>query len=133
MIHEASAVLKLVKDNEAQPQALVRAAQCRHGSFIYFPHDFYLGGAMERYGEYAEEESALIMQFVKEGGVVVEAGANMGCHTVAIARKVGNAGRVFAFEPQRIIYQMLCGNLSINGLWNVIAERAALGDKQTVL
>lgn len=113
---------------QPEPLPLVRVRECRHGLMAYFPHDVYIGGALERYGEYVEEELQLLLSCVSEGSIVVEVGANIGCDTVALAKKVSASGRVFAFEPQRIIYQMLCANLAINGLWNVIAERAALGE-----
>lgn len=119
--------------HEPGASPLVRIRQCRHGLMAYFPHDIFIGGALERYGEYIERELELLLSLVGEGSVVVEVGANIGCDTVALARKVASAGRVFAFEPQRIIYQLLCGNLAINGVWNVIAERAALGSGPGVL
>jgi FkbM family methyltransferase len=118
-------------DKDTNP--LVRIRQCRHGLMAYFPHDIFIGGALERYGEYVERELDLLLSHVVEGSVVVEVGANIGCDTVALARKVGSTGRVFAFEPQRIIYQMLCANLAINGIWNVLAERAALGSAPGLL
>jgi len=34
------------------------------------------------------------------GNVVVEAGANIGAHTVALTQAVGPEGRVIAFDPQ---------------------------------
>jgi len=134
-IHYAEAVLHMVKPEEPKAPTVpeVHIRKCRHGLMAFFPHDFYLGGALERYGEYAEEESKLLLSYINEGDFVVEVGANIGCHTVALARKVGNAGRVLAFEPQRIIFQMLCANLSINALWNVMAERVALGEAPGVL
>ena len=130
-IHNASAVLHMVKPPVAEaPLAavpLVRVQQCRHGLMVYFPHDVYIGGALERYGEYVQAELDLLLSYVQPGDIVVEVGANIGCDTVPLAQRVTDAGRVFAFEPQRIIYQMLCANLAINGIWNVIAERGALG------
>lgn len=124
-------VLKANGEREVDPPpapATLNLRPCRHGLMLYFPHDFYLGGALDRYGEYAELESELLLKHVNDGDIVVEVGANMGCHTVALAQKVGNAGRVIAFEPQRVIFQMMCGNLAVNGIWNVITERVALGN-----
>ena len=133
MIHYASAEMKLqlpdgFLDEVIQTKKdLVTVSQCRHGTFMYFPHDFYLGGAMDRYGEYAEDESRLLMKFIRPGDIVVEVGANAGFHTVALAKQVGPSGRVMAFEPQRIIYQMMCGNIALNELWNVFTAQMALG------
>jgi FkbM family methyltransferase len=36
---------------------------------------------------------------------------------------------VHAFEPQRVIFQMLCGNLALNGRTNVVAYNLALYDR----
>ena len=112
---------------ETERPQLVRIRQCRHGLMAYFPHDTFIGGALERYGEYVEKETELLLSYVSAGSIVVEVGANIGCDTVPLAMKVTSTGRVFAFEPQRVIYQMLCANLAINGIWNVNAERVALG------
>ncbi len=64
-----------------------------------------------------------------EGTDVVEIGANNGHFTVEFADLVGNTGRVYAFEPQRIIYQQLCGNVFMNGLDNVFAYQVAIGNE----
>jgi FkbM family methyltransferase len=45
---------------------------------------------------------------------------------------VGPEGKVAAFEPQRILHQMLCANLALNGLGNVHAFNNALGAKPGV-
>jgi FkbM family methyltransferase len=66
-------------------------------------------------------------QLVGTGGVVVEAGANIGAHTVHLARRVGETGVVYAFEPQRIVFQTLCANLALNQLVNVVARQQGCG------
>ena len=131
-LHQASAVLRPAFPRP-EPVGLVKVQACRYGQMLYFPHDIFIGGSLERYGEYVEEETQMLLRYCKAGDIVVEVGANIGCHTVPLAQHVTNAGRVFAFEPQRIIYQMLCGNLAINTVWNVIAERVALGAASGIL
>jgi FkbM family methyltransferase len=54
-------------------------------------------------------------------------GANIGVLTVPFARLVRPGGKVVTFEPQRIIYQMLCGNLALNAIDNVVAHNSAAG------
>ena len=80
---------------------------CRHGLMLYFNTDLYVGDSITKYGEWAEVETELFSKLVQPGMTVVEAGANIGTHTLALANMVGPAGRVYAFEPQRRIFQLL--------------------------
>jgi len=112
---------------------LLELNECRHGHFLYFPHDFYIGGALHTYGEYAEIECAFLCKMLSEGSTVVEAGANIGTLTLGMAKKIGMSGRIYAYEPQRIIFNMLCANVALNGAWQIHAKHAALGAAQTKL
>jgi FkbM family methyltransferase len=58
---------------------------------------------------------------------IVDVGANNGLFTIDFADYVGPNGRVISFEPQRIIFQQLCGNVFANGLRNVYCHNAAIG------
>jgi FkbM family methyltransferase len=60
---------------------------------------------------------------------IIDVGANNGHFTVEFAQYVGDTGKVHSFEPQRIIFQQLCGNVFLNGLDNVHTYNVALGDK----
>jgi FkbM family methyltransferase len=57
----------------------------------------------------------------------VEAGANIGAHTLGLAHLVGPAGRVLAFEPQRPIFQVMCANMALNAITCVETHWAAVG------
>jgi FkbM family methyltransferase len=65
-----------------------------------------------------------------EGTNVVDIGANNGQITIEFANLVGDSGKIYSFEPQRIIFQQLCGNVFVNGLDNVYAYNVALGDEE---
>jgi FkbM family methyltransferase len=41
---------------------------------------------------------------------------------------VGDKGKVYSFEPQRIIYYQLCGNVFVNGLDNIYCHNLAIGN-----
>lgn len=101
--------------------------QCRHGRLLYNVNDTYIGRSLALYGEYSEGEAALFQQIVRPGMHVWEIGANIGTHTVPLARLVGSSGRVVAFEPQRLVFQMLCGNIALNSLTNVYCRQEAVG------
>jgi len=112
---------------------LLHLKKCRHGHFLYFPHDFYIGGALEAYGEYAEIELEFLCRMLFTGDTAIDAGANIGTLTLGMAQKVGMGGRIYAFEPQRIIHNMLCANLALNCAWNVHAFHAGLGSTYATL
>lgn len=40
---------------------------------------------------------------------------------------VGRSGLVLAFEPQRVIFQLLCPNVALNELFNVRTYHGAVG------
>lgn len=103
--------------------AMVRA---RHGLMLFNRNDIYIGRSIGKYGEFSEAEISLFAQFCRAGDIVVEAGSNIGAHTLPLSKLVGPQGRVHAFEPQRIVFQTLCANLAINSITNVEAHHAAL-------
>lgn len=101
--------------------------QARHGLFLANRYDFYLGYALVCYGEYGQFEWELLEQLIEPGSIVVEVGANIGTHTISLAKSVGSEGRVIAIEPQRVIFQYLCANISLNGLMNVETYNCGCG------
>jgi FkbM family methyltransferase len=107
--------------------ATVALKRCRHGLMLYLKRDMYVGRSLDLYGEFSEIESELLLRYAPLGGVVVDAGANIGAHTLALARAVGPGGVAIAAEPQRVVFQMLCANLALNEVRNVHAIHCALG------
>ena len=105
----------------------VRLKQCRYGPMLYLTGDRYIGQSLDRYGEFSQGEMDLFEQVVGPGQVVLDIGANVGTHTVFFAQKVGPTGTVIAFEPQRVLFQILCGNVALNSLTNVHTRHAAVG------
>jgi FkbM family methyltransferase len=101
--------------------------QCRYGIMMYLRQDMYVGRSFKEYGEFSEGEVALFRQCLQPGDVALDIGANLGSHTVPLAHLVGPSGFVHAFEPQRILFQIVCGNLALNELDNVRALPVALG------
>ncbi len=115
------------------PARLVESAhmavkQCRHGTMMYNVNDAFIGRALDLYGEWCDEEASVLGCVLNPGDVVVDVGANIGTHTVFFAKKVTEVGLVFAFEPQRLVFQTLCGNVALNGLTNVVTFQSAVGE-----
>lgn len=68
----------------------------------------YLLGAFER------TTVVTLEKLVKPGDLVFDIGANIGAHTLGLARSVGVAGRVYAFEPTDLAFEKLKSNLALN-------------------
>lgn len=67
-------------------------------------------------------------KYVPNGGVVVDAGANIGDHTIEYAEMVGFLGMVFAFEPNPQVMECLKYNLSRYP--QVMFTQAGLGESR---
>lgn len=63
---------------------------------------------------------------LKEGQIVIDAGAHIGIYTVRVSKQVGKAGRVVAVEPHPTNFKCLESNLKLNKCTNVIPVKAAL-------
>lgn len=99
----------------------------KHGIFMFNRNDLFIGRSLDLYGEWCEPELLLLRALVRAGDVVIDIGANIGTHVIPLANMVGNTGRVYAFEPQRTLFQALCGNVALNGIGNVWAFPKAVG------
>ena len=84
----------------------------------------YVGGSLE------PNEMTVLEALSPPGGVVVDAGANIGLFTLLLANKVGPTGRVYAFEPSGRERRTLLRNIDINALHHVHVEAAALGSRR---
>jgi FkbM family methyltransferase len=98
--------------------------------FLTNPYDTYVGKSLEVYGEWSYGEVELFSKLLRPDSNVVEIGANIGAHTVFIARDICLSGLVYAFEPRRLLFLMLCANVTLNGISNVHAFQRAAGSKR---
>jgi FkbM family methyltransferase len=71
-----------------------------------------------------------VMAIVRPGDFVADVGAYVGLYSVALGRRVGETGRVYAFEPDPRNAAALEGHVVLNGLGaRVIVVRAAAAAK----
>ena len=111
-----------------------KVVQTEHGPLIINDLDAYIGTWIKEKGYWQEPEifsmSSLITLLLSQKPKITfyDVGANIGTHSMALAKRFGDRINVRAFEAQRHIYYMLCGNISMNGLDNVICHHAAVSD-----
>lgn len=99
--------------------------RCDTASFIEWQIFFY--------GHYEPEIARVIRRLLPAGGTAVDAGANVGCHTLVMADAAGTNGRVLAFEPHPRTFRRLGANVHLNALTNIDAWPVGLSDRHAEL
>ncbi len=81
------------------------------------------------FGSYQKHFAELFGYLVRPGNRCVDVGANVGVHTVRLARLVGADGEVIAIEPDPDVVQRTNRNIALNGLVNVRVISAAASER----
>lgn len=108
------------------------------GTFIINKNDLGVGWQLSQYGTYDPHELHAVREILKllrttsPKLIVLDIGANIGVHSVVMSQEVGDGG-VFAFEAQRIIFNMLAGNVALNSLSNVFCFHNAVSDTSGII
>src|SRR5215216_176024 len=77
-------------------------------------------------------EVDIIKRFTpKEGDIVIDIGAHIGCYTIISSKRVGTEGKVVAIEADPDNFEMLNRNIKLNQLTNVIPVNYAVYSKET--
>jgi FkbM family methyltransferase len=98
----------------------VQTYECRHGVMAHFAADQCIGMSLREYGEWGEDEIAMLARYVARGATVLDVGANVGTHSLAFARLVGASGRIFAIEGHPETFALLAYNVVRNDLLGCI-------------
>ena len=69
---------------------IIGKVNAKHGIFHFCHFDEFIGKSFREYGEYSELELKTILEFINEGDVIFDIGANIGCFSVPFAKKVGS-------------------------------------------
>ncbi|MFZ1575143.1 MAG: FkbM family methyltransferase, partial [Chromatiaceae bacterium] len=85
------------------------------------------------YQGFEQVERTLLWRYLRTGDVFVDVGANLGLFTVIAAKRVGDGGRVYAFEPAAQPRQRLEENVRLNRFGNVSILPLALSDEAGLL
>ena len=119
---------KIINDN-----GVITLIQGRYGYVILNKNDEFLTRAFMHYGECNELELSFLRQIINKGDMIFDIGANIGNHSMFFSQQVGSSGKVFSFEPQPQLFYMLCGNLALNNLTNVIPFNKGVGKEDGYL
>jgi FkbM family methyltransferase len=76
-----------------------------------------------------DAETAAVKKLIRPGDSVVDIGANIGYFSALSAILATPTGRVYAFEPERHNYALLCEMIKRNQFSSIIPQQLALGDR----
>ncbi len=80
---------------------------------------------------YERRDIKRVLELVREGGVCLDVGANVGGYALNFAKRVGRNGKVYAFEASPSVAQKLRRNIALNGYESIIeVEEWAVSDKK---
>jgi FkbM family methyltransferase len=88
----------------------------------------YLEWHLWAFGGYETHLAELFERLAGPGDTCIDVGANVGVHTVRLAKLVGDDGRVIAVEADPAMVPRVTRNVRLNGLRNVRVVHAAASD-----
>jgi FkbM family methyltransferase len=105
-----------------------------YGQMLVNRHDLNQTNALFKAGmAFDHPDIVMVAQVLQKLGTdltMLDIGANFGTYSIALCRQVGANGKIHAFEPQRLIYNLLVGSVAINSITNVYCYNVALGDRE---
>ena len=110
-----------------------RQVETRHGIFTIFDEDELVGLSLSVYGEYSEGEVDVFRKVLRPGDVAIDVGANIGAFTIPMAKLVGEAGHIHAFEASAANVSLLHLNVKNNQPANVWIHGMAASDNNGTL
>jgi len=101
-----------------------------YGSFVVILEDL-IGRYINTLGFWEIHMYQLYSKLLKETDVVLDAGANIGFHTIGLAKF---SKKVYAFEPQALIYNILTTNILYNDSTRKVEQfRLGLGNSNSTV
>lgn len=135
MTHEVIELVKHKGRSNMMSSSPNVVAHSKYGPIIVNINDRFIAKHIFKYGYWAEQDINLIKQLIEhrlktqQQIMLYDVGANIGTHTLALAKTFAERITVRAFEAQSAVFNMLCGTVALNGLTNVNCHRNAVSDQ----
>jgi FkbM family methyltransferase len=80
---------------------------------------------------YEPDTTLFFRDYLKEGDIVYDVGANIGYFSLEFARLIGTTGKVLCFEPHPEIFEVLTNNVRRNGYKNIRLHNVACSESNS--
>ena len=123
-------------NNEKIPYTL--CIPTAYGPMLINRHDINQSNALIKTGFALDKDE---IEFVKavcansgDNCVALDIGANFGVYSIAMGHELNlKGGKVYAFEPQRILANMISGSIALNSLENVFIHQVCVGNDDAMV
>ena len=105
---------------------------CKHGVYNILKKDSYICKSLLEYGEWSELEIDLYKDIIKTNDIIIEVGSHIGSHTVPLS-KIVKEGRLYAFEPQLLLFNLINKNIKENNIHNTKIYLEAVSNKEETI
>lgn len=109
----------------------ISRVECHDADYLLFSTADAITTALFKTGKWEDHLLQISKFFIAglDSPLILDIGANLGAYSIPLAKHLQDlGGKVIGFEPQRIIYYQLCGNVFLNRLDNYYAINAAVGE-----
>jgi FkbM family methyltransferase len=101
----------------------------KYGHFFSYKNEEFIGAVMKTGEHWEDDLLQKVLPYIDQTDIVIDVGAHIGTHTIPYALK---ALKVYSFEPQSKIYNILSRNIQINHIKNVELLNNAVGHLDNV-
>ena len=129
-------IQKNITQNKADMLPRVSNVKCQDADYMLFSTADVISNTLFATGKW-EDHLFQISKFILSGidaPLVLDIGANLGAYSIPLAKEISKVGgNVIGFEPQRIVYYQLCGNVFLNRLDNYYAINSGVGSTDCMI
>lgn len=125
----ARILLRSYARTDYQPGRCVERLTTKSGDLFDADLSSFLEWQLWVFGGFEEHFGELFRRLVSPGDRCVDVGANIGVHTVRLAKLAGAAGQVIAIEPDPGVAERTRRNIMLNQLANARVVNAAASDQ----
>jgi FkbM family methyltransferase len=88
----------------------------KYGKITLLKNEAYIGGTFRMNGYWEEDNLVKLKPYIPSDRNILEIGAHCGTSSVVYSSYIGNTNKLFAYEPQNVMYQLLVQNIRQNNL-----------------
>src|SRR4030067_2261687 len=82
------------------------------------------------WGEFERDNLQFYKNVLNRGSIIFDVGANIGIYSLLASKIVGNASRIYSFEPSEWAYNRLIENIKLNNFKNINTYKLGISNKE---